>query len=111
MFEKEAEEIAKDIYIHRFDDDINYPDVLKAITVGVQKGAEFGYNKANEKHKQDELGLIISNSSARAELEKQLAQAKEIIKDLLNLPFANNEEVYADITSHLDRAEQFLKEE
>ena len=46
MFEKEAEEIAKDIYIHHFDDDVNYPDVLKAITVGVQKGAEFGYNKA-----------------------------------------------------------------
>lgn len=48
MFEKVAEEIAKDIYIHHFDDDINYPDVLKAITVGVQKGAEHGYNKANE---------------------------------------------------------------
>ena len=40
MFEKEAEEIAKDIYIHHFDDDVNYPEVLKAITVGVQKGAE-----------------------------------------------------------------------
>lgn len=51
MFEKEAEEIAEDIYIHHFDDDVNYPDVLKAITVGVQKGAEFGYNKANEWHK------------------------------------------------------------
>ena len=49
MFE-EAEEIAKDIYIHHFDDDINYPEVLKAITVGVQKGAEHGYNKANEWH-------------------------------------------------------------
>ena len=48
MFEKDAEEIAKDIYIHHFDDDINYPDVLKAITVGVQKGAEFGYNLAKE---------------------------------------------------------------
>ena len=48
MFEKEAEEIAKDIYIHHFDDDVNYPCVLQAITVGVQKGAEFGYNKANE---------------------------------------------------------------
>ena len=80
MFEKEAEEIAKDIYIHHFDDDVKYPDVLKAITVGVQKGAEFGYNKAKEEHKQDELGLIISNSSARAEIENQLAQAKEILK-------------------------------
>lgn len=50
MFEKEAEEIAKDIYIHHFDDDVNYPCVLKAIAVGVQDGAEFGYNKANEWH-------------------------------------------------------------
>ena len=29
-----------------------------------------------EKHKQDELGLIISNSSARAELEKQIEKMK-----------------------------------
>ena len=50
MFEKEAEEIAKDIYIHHFDDNVNYPCVLQAITAGVQKGAEFGYNKANEWH-------------------------------------------------------------
>lgn len=57
MFEKEAEEIAKDIYIHHFDDDVNYPEVLKAITVGVQKGAEFGYNKVNEWHYVSEKGL------------------------------------------------------
>ena len=37
-----VEEIAKDIYMHHFDDDVNYPEVLKAITVGVQKG----YTKA-----------------------------------------------------------------
>ena len=52
MFEKEAEEIAKDIYIHHFDDDVNYPCVLQAITVGVQQGAQFGYNKANEEHEE-----------------------------------------------------------
>ena len=46
-------------------------------------GAEVGYNKTKEEHKQDELGLIISNSSARAELEKQLEQAEEIIKAFL----------------------------
>jgi hypothetical protein len=62
MFEKEAEEIAKDIYIHHFDDDVNYPDVLKAITVGVQKGAEHGYNNANKWHKQevDDIYDLIS---------------------------------------------------
>ena len=42
--------------------------------------------------------------------DNQLTKAKEIIKDLLNLPFANNEEVFADVNSHLDRAEQFLSE-
>ena len=50
MFEKEAEENAKDIYIHHFDDSVIYPNVLKVITVAVQKGAEFGYKKANEWH-------------------------------------------------------------
>ena len=102
MFEKEAEEIAKDIYIHRFDDDINYPEVLNAITVGVQKGAEFGYNKAKEEHKQDELGLIISNSSARAELEKQLEQAKKYLEECV-YNVVSPERLRKDI-------EQFLKE-
>lgn len=50
MFEKESEELAKDIYSHHFDDDVNYPEILKAITVGVQKGLESGYNKAGEWH-------------------------------------------------------------
>ena len=43
-------------------------------------------------------------------IEEQLTKAKEIIKDLLNLPFASNEEVFADVGSHLYKAEQFLKE-
>ena len=40
----------------------------------------------------------------------QLTKAKEIIKDLLRLPYANDWEVYGGVTSHLDKAEQFLKE-
>ena len=44
------------------------------------------------------------------ELKDQLTKAKEIIKDLLRLPYANDWEVYGDVTSHLDKAEQFLKE-
>ena len=62
MFEKEAEEIAKDIYIHHFDDDVNYTCVLQAITVGAQKGAEFGYNKANEWHYMKEGDLPINKN-------------------------------------------------
>jgi hypothetical protein len=41
----------------------------------------------------------------------QLTKAKEIIKQLLLLPYANNEEVFADVTSILDKAEQFLNSE
>ena len=40
----------------------------------------------------------------------QLTNAKKIIKDLLNLPFASNEEVFADVGSYLYKAEQFLKD-
>lgn len=40
----------------------------------------------------------------------KLAQAMEIIEDLLRLPYANNWEVCGDVTSHLDKAEQFIKE-
>lgn len=50
MFEKEAEERARDIYTNFFGDIVAYPEILKAITVGVLKGAEFGYNKAKEWH-------------------------------------------------------------
>lgn len=39
-----------------------------------------------------------------------LDKAANIIKQLLSLPYANNEEVCADVTSTLDEAESFLKE-
>lgn len=91
MFEKEAEEIAKDIYIHHFDDDVNYPDVLKAITVGVQKGAEHGYNKVNEELEQ-KISVLLSCKNCpenkdglicQKEYEnKCLAQKIQFIKEL-----------------------------
>lgn len=91
MFEKEAKEIAKDIYIHHFDDDVNYPDVLKAITVGVQKGAEHGYNKANEEL-EEKISVLLSCKNCpenkdglicRKEYEnKCLAQKIQYIKEL-----------------------------
>ena len=91
MFEEEAEEIAKDIYIHHFDDDVNYPDVLKAITVGVQKGAEHGYNKANEEL-EEKISVLLSCKNCpenkdglicQKEYEgKCLAQKIQYIKEL-----------------------------
>ena len=95
MFEKEAKEIAKDIYIHHFDDDVNYPDVLKAITVGVQKGAEFGYNKANEELEQkisvllsckncpeNKDGLICQKEYENKCLAQKIQYIKELKEDL-----------------------------
>lgn len=43
-------------------------------------------------------------------LSDRLNNATEIIRQLLLLPYANNEEVYGDVTSILNKAEQFLKE-
>ena len=42
--------------------------------------------------------------------DEQLTKAKEIIKELLNLPFASDEEVFADVSTILGKAEQFLSE-
>ena len=50
MLEKEVEAKARNIYENFFGDIVAYPEVLRAIAVGVQKGAEFAYNKANEWH-------------------------------------------------------------
>lgn len=44
------------------------------------------------------------------DLQKQLEQAKEIIRTFLNMPMPNNEEVFADVGMFLTKAEQFLKE-
>ena len=44
------------------------------------------------------------------DLQKQLEQAKKIIRTFLNMPMPNNEEVFADVGMFLTKAEQFLKE-
>ena len=79
MFE-EAEEIAKDIYIHHFDDDINYPDVLKAITVGVQKGAEHGYYKAKVEVEDSYRESLCNSELNLASVTEQLEELEEAIK-------------------------------
>lgn len=77
MFEKETEEIAKDIYIHHFDDNVNYPCVLQAITAGVQKGAKFGYNKCKKELNQKGLAL---QSDMDKTIEQNIALKKELEK-------------------------------
>ena len=76
MFE-EAEEIAKDIYIHHFDDDVNYPDVLKAITVGVQKGAEHGYYKAKVEVEDSYRESLCNSELNLASVTEQLEELEE----------------------------------
>ena len=136
IFDKEAEEIAKDIYIHHFDDDVNYPEVLKAITVGVQKGAELRKKENAElKKKNKELDEFLCvgsafnktlNSTNKALEEErdryrnmtfnqkeQLVQAKEIIKeyyDLVEIMLLHNK-IDTEKSVKLEvKAEQFLKE-
>jgi len=46
----------------------------------------------------------------KSEVLGKLTEAKEIIRQLLLLPYANNEEVNADVTSILNKAENFLSE-
>lgn len=50
MFEKEAKEYATENCVY---DDFSYTNDSKAIERSFKDGAEFGYNKANEWHKQD----------------------------------------------------------
>ena len=80
MFEKVVEEIAKDIYIHHFDDDVNYPDVLKAITVGVQKGSEFGYNKAKVEVEDSYRESLCNSELNLASVTEQLEELEKANK-------------------------------
>lgn len=90
----------------------------------IQKNSEHWYNKYKDAEKRitdlekenaelKKLKRECETSLCRAEYQynyEQLTKAKEIIKDLLRLPYANDWEVYGDVTSHLDKAEQFIKE-
>ena len=52
MFEKEAEEFERRKH-YRYEDNDYCGDIADGIIQAYQQGAEFGYNKANEWHKQD----------------------------------------------------------
>ena len=52
MFEKEAEEFERRKH-YRYEDNDYCGDITDGIIQAYQQGAEFGYNKANEWHKQD----------------------------------------------------------
>lgn len=112
MFEKEAEEIAKDIYIHHFDDDVNYPEVLKAITVGVQKGAE-SREKENARLK---LGLEALDGQIpwkdikdKSEVIGQLTKAKELLEKVCE-GYASVNISEKEMCDRVAEAEAFLKE-
>lgn len=103
----------KGIHAKTFQDLDVIKDVLK---LDEEKIAELEKENAELKKKnldtQDAVTMQMYTNKANKEIaDRQLTKAKEIIKDLLSLPFANNEEVFADVGSHLYEAEQFLKEE
>ena len=96
------EEIAKDIYMHHFDDDVNYPDVLNAITVGVQKGAEFGYNKATEELEARKFAMVMSEK-----VEKQLRKENE---ELRNSGFTVSAMTEQQLKAAIEKGTQLEKE-
>ena len=53
MFEKEAEDYSIDTYETCLYDNFSYVNDSRAREESFKDGAEFGYNKANEWHKQD----------------------------------------------------------
>lgn len=59
MFEKEAEEYVPNINWHAY----SSKEIREEMMVCYQKGAEFGYNKANEWHEQDVADIYDSIST------------------------------------------------
>ena len=93
MFEKEAEfeKEAKEYSIENYEtclyDDFPYTNDARAREQSFKDGAEFGYNKANEWHKQDKelIGELISSLSVVGECGEEecelLNRAKQFLKD------------------------------
>ena len=78
MFEKEAEEFEESKH-YRYEDNDYCGDIADGIKQAFQKGAEFGYNKANEWHfVKDGLPPIKKEYNGRSELVLVLSKEKEM---------------------------------
>ena len=101
MSDMTEEDIARDIYVRCFDDDINYPHVLNAITAGVKEGVAFAYSKVSEWH----------------DIREQLVKARELVLKLYNagrdvLMCRTEEKAYDNLSDAINDkgVEQFLSE-
>ena len=112
---KEAEEKYKE---HLADANYYESSEEESYLTGYQDGAEprekiiAELKELLEACKQERTEALYRNDQYIKENEelKKRVEVTEIIKQLLLIPYANNEEVYADITSILAEAENFLKE-
>ena len=80
-----------------------------------KENAELKHTIATLRQEKDNVSMHAKAMEVVAKTRSdQLTNAKEIIEQLLLLPYllpyANNEEVCGDVTSYLYEAEQFLKE-
>ena len=100
MFEKEAEEYRKEKIEERKDKFVfELPEVYVAdIKQAFKDGAEFGYNKANEKFK-------ICEQNADTYYD-QLQKAKRIIQEFLDLNYSE----FTKTNAVFLHADKFLKE-
>ena len=109
---KEAEEYA----LKQWEGNIPWSVIQKSYYDGAfPREKRIAELEKENKELKEKLGDILSLKDEElmcleTEFNTYKSEAKEIIKKLLLLPYANNEEVFADVTSTLDKAEQFLKE-
>lgn len=69
-------------HIEKLEQDLKHKKIAIQNRKARIKDLEKQIEELKEKHKQDELGLIITNSSARAELEQENKQLKAQIEEL-----------------------------
>ena len=85
MFEKEAEEYAIENYETCLYDDLPYTNDSKAIEQAFEDGAEFGYNKANErltKAKKLLIRFIMGNVYFYGKETDLVEKAKQFLREL-----------------------------
>ena len=104
MTEEEIKQKAKNVYIRCFDDDFKYPYVLHALEICVKETTQ------ELKEENNKLLDVINGQDVKiADLEKNVEQAKKIIKGWLG-DFYSPKAFYDKRAELVEKSEQFLKE-
>ena len=104
--------VEKDLHQEEVELHLHAEEYIKSLE---KENAELKHTIATLRKEKDNVSMHAKAMEVVAKTRSdQLTNAKEIIEQLLLLPYllpyANNEEVCGDVTSYLYEAEQFLKE-